>query len=394
MKITFITTQINLITGGGANLSSHLKARSMAELGHEVKILTLFPEKNSFDDALLYTVIKLPTRFKNWMALQIKILFVLRKYQRVSDMFAFEGEHFIWGAGLYRLLGGKTPVLMHFNGFIFAIFEHGALYKLDKKPKRSLKTKLSHGFRKYFEILLGPFLANHIDHFTATTPLIRDWFIKFGLKPGKITVLTDFADLLFFSKDTERINLPKNMFNILHAGRLVPEKGIDTLLLAIKDIAKKKNILLHIIGTGREKNNLQELTQKLNLQNNVIFYPNWMTKEELNRFYHSADLFVHPSRWPEPFGIIIASAMIAGLPIIIPETSGITYAVRNSGVTFKNGDSTDLREKIEILIDNPSLRKELSIKAKKIAFQLDYRNSIKKLDELLRGLVIKNKSKN
>ncbi|MBU4348514.1 hypothetical protein KJ671_03395, partial [Patescibacteria group bacterium] len=153
MKITFITTQINLVTGGGANLSTHLKARSMAKLGHEVKILTLFPEKNSFDETLLYTIIESPTRFKNWMTLQIKIFFILRKYEKKSDVFAFEGEHFIWGAGLYRLLGGKTPVSMHFNGFIFAIFEHGTTYKLEVMSKRSLKTKLSCGFRKYFEII-------------------------------------------------------------------------------------------------------------------------------------------------------------------------------------------------------------------------------------------------
>ena len=394
MKIAFLTTQINLKTGGGSNIVPDLKASSMQSLGHQVSIITLFPEKNSFYKKPSYAVIESPTRFKNWLMLQIKILFILRKYERDFDVFSFEGEHFIWGAGLYRMLKGRTPVLLHFNGFIYSIYEHGATYKAEKLPQKSLKGKISSWLRIFFEKKIGLVWANHIDIFTATTPIIKEGMENFGLNKNKVVQLVDFADLEpFFKNNFARCTMPKDKINILFAGRFVPEKGPDVLLSAIKEMTgeNKNKILVHMVGAGPERERLVELTKKYQIEDKIIFYP-WCDLETLSNLYHCADISIHPGRWMEPFSLIVPYAMASGLPVIVPEVSGSAWAAGEGGLTFKNGDYRDLKNKIEQLVNNESLRKDLAKKGKKRAQQLDYRNFVKTLEGLFVDLTTKKSS--
>lgn len=387
MRITFLTTQINLRTGGGSNISPHLKACAMQKLGHSVRMVTLFPEKNSFIEKSPYLIIESPTRFKNWVALQIKIFFLLKKYEADCDIFVFEGEHFIWGAGLYRTLKNKNPILMHLNGPIFSIYEHGSTYNAKKIITKSLKTRISSRLRILFEKNIGLNWANHIDIFTADSPLIKDWHEKFGFK-AKITVLPAFVDLEpFFQKNKGNCNTLKDKINLLYVGRLVPEKGIDTLIDALHKI-KHNNIITNIVGHGPEKEKLIALTEKYEMGKDIIFYP-WSDKKTLNDLYHCADIFIHPARWAEPLGLTVIEAMASGLPVIVPEISGSSWAAGNGGLIFKNGNYDDLADKIEKLLEDDKLRKDLAEKARDRASQFDYRNSIEKLETILKNLIIK-----
>lgn len=389
MKIAFITTQINIKTGGGSNISPHLKASAMNALGHETDIITLFPEKNSLVDKPVYHLIESPTRFKNWFALQIKIFFTLKKYERAYDAFAFEGEHFIWGAGLYRFLAGKTPILLHFNGPIFSIYEHGSTFNAAEPKRKSLKTKISDWLRNKFEGGIGLFFANHIDFFTADSPLIKEWHEKFGFDQKKISVLPAFVDLEQFFKNIEPMHKKDNdSISLLYVGRLVPEKGVDTLLSAIKEI-KDARITADIVGRGSEDKKLAWLAKEYKIENRVRFHP-WADKQTLNNMYHSADVFVHPARWAEPLGLTVIEAMAAGLPVIVPQISGSVWAAGDGGLAFKNGDFMDLKNKIEKLADNADLRKNMSDKAKNRSKQFDYRNSAKILEGILSGIINKN----
>ena len=354
----------------------------MVKEGHEVTVFTFFPEKNSFFETPPYAVVESKTKFKNWLALQIKIFFFLGKHEMSFDLFAFEGEHFIWGAGLYRTLWGRTPVLLHFNGPIFSIYEHGTAFMARDKTTKSVRTKISDWLRKFFEKNVGLNLANSIDAFTISSPIMRDWMVAFGIDSEKIVVLSDFVDLEPFLKESKTAHPSNyNKTELIYVGRLAPEKGVDTLLAAINEIDDSKNILVHIVGDGREKERLMKLAKEYGIENKVIFY-GWVDKETLNGLYHSSLIFVHPARWAEPLGLTIPEAMASGLPVIVPEISGSVWAAGKAGITFKNGNHKDLKDKIEKLITDKILRENLANEAKKEAERFDYRNSIKPLENL------------
>jgi len=277
-------------------------------------------------------------------------------------------------------------VVMHLNGPIFSIYEHGATYNAEYPAKRSMKTKISSWLRIRFEKNVGLRWADHIDIFTADSPLIKDWHEKFGFK-AKITVLPAFVDLEpFMQKNKSNCGGAKDKINLLYVGRLVKEKGVDTLLSAIKGSANKERVVARIAGNGPEKQNLETKAKDLGLEKNIIFYP-WSDKNTINDLYHCADIFIHPARWAEPLGLTVIEAMASGLPVIVPEISGSSWAAGEGGLTFKNGNAEDLREKMDKLINDKGLREDLAERSRTRAKQFDYRNSVEKLEKIIKDII-------
>lgn len=100
--------------------------------------------------------------------------------------------------------------------------------------------------------------------------------------------------------------------------RLSHEKGVDVLIQAMADLPQ--NIQLEIIGTGREASSLKQLAHRLKVDNRITF-----TSREKNiaDAYARWDALVLPSRDHDPFGMVAAEAMLAGLPVIVTNQCGI-----------------------------------------------------------------------
>ncbi len=114
-------------------------------------------------------------------------------------------------------------------------------------------------------------------------------------------------------KKSQFIPLHKNGSTIVAVGRLNYVKGFDLLIAAFSDVVKKlNNAKLYIIGDGKDKNNLQELVDKLGLGDSVIFTG---FLENPWSEISAADLFVLSSRW-EGFGNVIIEAMVSGTAVL------------------------------------------------------------------------------
>ncbi len=82
MRITFVTTKINFERAGGSVPDLDLKVRDMQRLGADVRVVTVFSEKNQSLSELPYPVTEEFTPNKALPALQWNILKVLRKYEK------------------------------------------------------------------------------------------------------------------------------------------------------------------------------------------------------------------------------------------------------------------------------------------------------------------------
>jgi glycosyltransferase involved in cell wall biosynthesis len=134
------------------------------------------------------------------------------------------------------------------------------------------------------------------------------------------------------------------------AGRLVAGKDIKTLILAIEKVKAKSNILnLLIAGDGPEKNNLEQLVVKLNLESNVKFLGKI---SEMDNFFAQIDVFVHPSI-REGFGLVVLEAMSRGIPVIAANNTSLPELVSSpfNGFLFETGNFEDLATKICLLYD-------------------------------------------
>ncbi len=103
---------------------------------------------------------------------------------------------------------------------------------------------------------------------------------------------------------------------LLFLSRIHPVKGVKELLLAFKQASIADEWELSIVGPGEEvySEEVKRLCSDLGLENSVTFEGS-VTDEMKWQRYVDADVFILPS-FSENFGLVIAEAMAAGLPVI------------------------------------------------------------------------------
>lgn len=134
--------------------------------------------------------------------------------------------------------------------------------------------------------------------------------------------------------------------NLLYFGRLSEEKGVRTLIEAIK----LGNEHLDIVGTGPEEEKLKTLSQKLKLEKQITFH-GIKQGEELDKFISQAKAVILPSVWNENMPLALLEAMAKGKIIIASRTGGTPELIEEgkTGYLFPAGNVKALADKIDYL---------------------------------------------
>jgi len=146
-------------------------------------------------------------------------------------------------------------------------------------------------------------------------------------------------------------------------GRLhIHNKGLDSLLMAMKEVDGK----LSIAGKGRDRDKLMQDVSKLGLEKKVEI-KGYITDKEKEIFFGNSSVFILPSRY-EGQGIVVLEAAACGKPVIVSDIPELRYAVdAGFGISFRTGDARDLASKINLLLGNESMRKEMGQRAREYA---------------------------
>jgi glycosyltransferase involved in cell wall biosynthesis len=147
--------------------------------------------------------------------------------------------------------------------------------------------------------------------------------------------------------------------NLLYAGRLYPEKGIDTLIEAMIKLVHgrdKRDIRLSLAGSGSVgyANHLRQRVDQAGLSDHVSFL-GWVQPEEVPELLRKFDVLVLPSSWPEPFSRSVLEGMISRLVVVATRTGGTPEIIADgeNGLLFMPNDAEDLANKIAHLVENP-----------------------------------------
>lgn len=172
---------------------------------------------------------------------------------------------------------------------------------------------------------------------------------------------------------------PKDKKLLVTSGRLDTQKGYDNLLEVCRLLNNDEiDYELWILGDGWEKENLHSLIKKYNLDNVKLLG----FKENPYKYINEGDLFVCSSR-NEGFSLVIAEAMILGLPVISTDCSGPNELLNYGefGLLVKN-DVNSLYQGIkELLIDTNKLEQYKKKSCKRVEF-FDYHKRINDIEEL------------
>ncbi len=144
----------------------------------------------------------------------------------------------------------------------------------------------------------------------------------------------------------------------LYVGRLSEEKGVDVLIRAA---AMRKDIPVHIVGTGPDEARLKELAKKLDAAN--VIFRGFMSGGDLRSEYAGASFLVVPSVWYEVFGLIVLEAYAAGKPVVASQIGGLGELVRDgeTGFLCSAGDSEDFADKMGALWDAPLIADDMGV---------------------------------
>lgn len=158
------------------------------------------------------------------------------------------------------------------------------------------------------------------------------------------------------------LSAKKSDFVILYVGSLIPRKSVHQLLYALDKLKKNADIKLAIVGSGSDKAKLISFVTERGLSDSVKFLD---TCDNVNEIYSSnADCFISvPTE--EVFGLTLAEASIAKLPIITSNIPGINeiYTNQENALLVSPNNIDELVNAIKSLIENPLLRKKLASNA-------------------------------
>ncbi len=140
---------------------------------------------------------------------------------------------------------------------------------------------------------------------------------RLGIAPERIGRWDRGVDLARFDPGLRTPGiLPAGAINVLYAGRLTSEKGIELLADAFLSACwRDPRLHLALAGGGPEEDRLRE-----RLGEHVTFL-GWLDGEALARAYASADVFLFPSH-TDTFGQVILEAQASGLPVVAVAEGG------------------------------------------------------------------------
>jgi len=150
--------------------------------------------------------------------------------------------------------------------------------------------------------------------------------------------------------------------NILFVGRLEPRKGADVLISAFAQLAATlPDARLTVCGDGAERAGLQARAQRLGAGER-IFFLGAVGEQEKHEQFARADLFCAPSPYGESFGLVLAEAMAAGLPVVAAANSGYRTVLSGPGADglVPPGDAAALARKLAACLSDAGLCARLS----------------------------------
>ncbi len=346
MRVHIFTLRLKE-NGGGSHQNLLCFIRALKRMGHRVAVHAMFENGNKPPPDVAIQSEK--GEGLSFFALQKLAADAMRGVESSADVVLVYGQALMWAAGMYRSSFGRVPVAVYLDSHLDSM----------KEAYRGVSL-LRRLFLRAWEILWGARYIKAIDRFFFVSPYLSEKYARFSIPREKQTVVPNAFDFLGSNP-----SVPRGTPTILYVGRLSYEKGPDLLVDALSSLSSKE-WHARIIGDGPMRKKIEEQIRHYGLEKRIEI-TGWHDSATLSKEYAIADIFVLPSRVPEPFGRTVVEAMHAGLPVIVPKRGGAAWVAGEGGISFENGDPASLAHAIEKFLDDASLRRQRAEKGKERA---------------------------
>ena len=187
-----------------------------------------------------------------------------------------------------------------------------------------------------------------------------------------------------------------------YLARLCPLKGLDILVdafIGLKESGKHEHLHLKIAGgmTDEDVPFVEEQKSKLlraGLNDCFSITPN-ISREEKFSFLKSLSIFSVPARYPEAFGLYVVEALLAGSPVVLPNTGAFPEIVESTrgGKLYDPSASGAFTETLDELLNDPQTTRSMGLKAHQAVLNTYSNEKLAKrlVDEVVSPLPVKQK---
>ncbi len=194
-----------------------------------------------------------------------------------------------------------------------------------------------------------------VDLFLPATERAKRMLLLEGAPSDRIEVTPPGIDTARFAPTA-----PPAEHVVASVGRLVWEKGHQDVLRAVAWLRREgRSISALVVGAGPERERLVAHARELDLDGAVT----WRTSvdyDDMPGVFASASCFVLASLptpvWEEQFGMVLAEAAAAGLPIVAAASGAIPEVLRGHGALFPPGDWYALAQALDAIVAVPPVR--------------------------------------
>jgi glycosyltransferase involved in cell wall biosynthesis len=261
---------------------------------------------------------------------------------------------------IYHGLSHEIPLLNKSNKTKFVVTIHDLIFL--KHPELYSKLDILSYTFKYKKSCQSADLIVAISKQTK-----QDIIEYFHINEQKIKVIYQSCNPDFYEPESfqekqrvrQKYHLPADF--ILYVGALAPRKNLITLVRALSLMPGGMQIPLVLVGQGKTyKQKLIQKIHELKLNNKVKFL-NFVPSNDLPALYQQATVFVYPSLY-EGFGIPIIEALFSKTPVITTRGSCFQEAGGPDSLYVDPYSPEDLAEAIKKVINDETLRKQMTVR--------------------------------
>lgn len=354
MRIGLFTDTYPPHINGVATSVSMLES-ALRKKGHTVYIITVNPDNLSynFDNDKIIRIPGIPTGIYDYRLSGIYPIKAANKIRQLNlDIIH---SHTEFGIGLFaRIMAKQLDIpLVHTYHTMYEDYVHyitkGFFDKSSKKLVEHLTkfycdkttTELIVPTKKTYDLFKEKYKYDRNVHIIPTGIEIER-FYKEKVNIDKVSVLKN------------KLNITDNDFVILFVGRIATEKSIDFLIKNQVNLVKKnKNCKLIIVGSGPDLEELENLSKKLKMDNNIIFTGK-VPWNEVSLYYNLANVFTTASH-TETQGLTVIEAMAANLPVVALNDEAFNTTIINDLNGYLFNDKKDYCKYMEKLMNDKNL---------------------------------------
>jgi len=240
------------------------------------------------------------------------------------------------------------------------------------------------------------FTLRHADAMQAGNRAAADVLQRKGYTRPIVVIGQGFdpriLDIPDSARDETRQRWGLDSFVIGYAGRLHPQKSVQTILEAAMQLEGDWQVL--IVGDGPTRAELVKRATDLGLSTHPFSIPHSpfsilhspfsilhspsrvvftgaLPHEEVPRAMKGMDVLVLPSITTpglvEQFGQVLVEAMVCGVPVIGSTSGEIPHVIGDAGLLFQEGEADDLAERLQRLMHDRALWQDLSARGRERA---------------------------